>query len=244
MDLFAGQSGLRGRKNRFRGDAADATKNGFDGPVIFGVGEENFAGAFCFRPVVPALEQREMALANGGRWRWGRPGHGSSSILCEGGESRFEARFENSARELRCQVSGRCGLCFSGAAFCSLGPLVPWSLLLRNRLDDQRLREKRGRTGLLVLDSHSQGRKTCRSAHAAALKKEDGNFVGVRAGLKNDGAKFAERANELSGERVHGFNALHLNVKLSRGLKGEIGRSLIALSAKRDEPAFATSREK
>src|SRR3984957_20214053 len=98
MDLFEQQSGLRRRKNRLCGHATNAAKNGFDGPMVFRIGEENFAGAFCFRPVVPALEQREMALAGGGRWRWGRPGHGSSSILCEGGESRFEARLPNSAR--------------------------------------------------------------------------------------------------------------------------------------------------
>jgi hypothetical protein len=66
MDLFARQSGLRRRENRFRGDTADAAKNGFDWPAVFCVGEENFAGALCFGPIVPALEQREMALPNGG----------------------------------------------------------------------------------------------------------------------------------------------------------------------------------
>ena len=88
----------------FRRDAADAAKNGFDGPTIFGIGKENFAGALCFRPVVPALEQREMTLANGGggRGRGPGPGFGPGSILRERGESGFEARFENAASELGC----------------------------------------------------------------------------------------------------------------------------------------------
>ncbi len=86
--------------------------------------------------------------------------------------------------------------------------------------------------------------KGSRPAQAAALKKKYGDFIGVRAGLKNDGAKFAERADKLGGECVHGFNALHVSVKLGGGFKGEIGRSLIALSAQSDEPAFAARREK
>ena len=116
--------------------------------------------------------------------------------------------------------------------------------LLRNRLDGQRLREKRCRTGLLVLDSHSESRKCGRSAQAAALKKKDCDFIGVRRGLKNDGAKFAQRANKLGRECMHGFNALNLRMKSRCGFKGEIGRSLIALGAKSDEPAFAARREK
>ena len=47
-------------------DAAHAAQNGFDGPAIFRVGEEDFACAARFRAVVPALEQRKMALADGG----------------------------------------------------------------------------------------------------------------------------------------------------------------------------------
>src|ERR1700722_16688100 len=101
MDLFARQSGLRRRKNRLCGDAANAAKNGFDGPVIFGVREENLASALCFRAVVPALEKSKMALANCGRGRGRGPRPRSGSFLCQRIESRLEPGFENAARDFR-----------------------------------------------------------------------------------------------------------------------------------------------
>jgi len=50
--------------------ATRAAQHGLDGPVVFGVGEEDFADAADFRPVVPAFEQGQMALAKGCGWTW------------------------------------------------------------------------------------------------------------------------------------------------------------------------------
>ena len=56
---------LRGWRNLkgFCGDPADAAEYLPCGPVAFGVGKEDFAGAADFRAVIPAFEESQMALA-------------------------------------------------------------------------------------------------------------------------------------------------------------------------------------
>ena len=85
------------------GDTANAAQDGFERPAVFAVGEEDFAGAARLRAVVPALEQREMALADGrrGRARW----LGAARLRAS---ARFEAGIRASPRGEAWRSSARC----------------------------------------------------------------------------------------------------------------------------------------
>ena len=78
-----------GLRQRLCGHPSHAAQDGFDGPVALGVGEEDFARAADLGAVVPALEESEMALADGGG--------GSVHRLHQFRESRFHAGFEDAA---------------------------------------------------------------------------------------------------------------------------------------------------
>ena len=76
---------------------ADAAQDGFEGPAAVDVGEEDFARAASFGAVVPALEQSEMGMAEGGEGRY----YGRGEL----GEGGFEPGFENAASEFLCDWS-------------------------------------------------------------------------------------------------------------------------------------------
>lgn len=97
--------------------------------MIVGAEEEDFAGTASFRAIIPALEQRQMALPNRGCGR----GRGCG----ERGKRRFEAGFENSASELGYDRRMRLSLRFYGSACDAFS-----SLFLRNSFDGERLREE------------------------------------------------------------------------------------------------------
>jgi hypothetical protein len=50
---------------RFGSYATDTAEDRLERPAVFCVWEEDFAGAAGFRAVIPAFEQRKMALAEG-----------------------------------------------------------------------------------------------------------------------------------------------------------------------------------
>src|SRR5580658_4034554 len=164
-----------------------------------------------------------MALADCGGWR-----------ACGFGEH-FERVFHS---------------CFEQTAAddCRLFPvsrsLIPDILLFRYRFNCQRLCEERAGAGLLVLDAHADGGESCRTAQATVFKEEDGDFVGLRAGLQDDGAELAEWADELGGERADLLDALHLCMDLRGRFEFKIGGGLFALSAEMDETAFAARSQK
>ena len=83
-----------------------------------------------------------------------------------------------------------------------------------------------------------------RARAASRSQKEDSHFAGVCRGLQNDGAKPAQRPDELGGEGAHGFNPLHLRVERGGGFELEIGRCLVALCAEGDKTAFASRGQK
>ncbi len=98
---------LRCGSKRFRRHASDPPQNRSRRPLFFRIRKENLARALGLRPVVPALEESEMALADGGRGRPGRRGEHSENL--------FKPALENAACELRsdwCVRLARFGLCF------------------------------------------------------------------------------------------------------------------------------------
>src|SRR5208282_4185460 len=152
------------------------------------------------------------------RWRGGR------GDLSQCG---FKAGFKKAARDF-----GACRLRRS----VMTSPYVPgpWSLLFRSLLFRYRfkghgMREERGRSRLLILNSHADSREGSGSAQSAVLKEKDGNFVMICRRLQDHGAKPAQRAHEFGGQGVHGLNALHLRVQRRGGFERQIRRILIAL---------------
>ena len=101
-------------------DAADAAEDGLDGPAVIGVREEDFAGTAGLGAVVPALEEGEMALADGGE--------GGAA----GAESSARAASRRDSRRVRGILGGGCRL--GGSAEIPSGAKAPslgWPLSAR-----------------------------------------------------------------------------------------------------------------
>ena len=86
----------------FSGDSPHAAQHGLHRPAAFGVGKEDFAGTADFGAIVPALEQSQVALAEGCRLRTVR--------FSQFRQRRLHAGFERATSELGGSIAAGFGM--------------------------------------------------------------------------------------------------------------------------------------
>ena len=94
------------------GNSPHASQQRLHRPVAFGIRKEDFTGTLCLGAVIPALQQRQMTLAEGWSWSLGQ--------FKQRGKCGFHARFQRAASEFHRHISLR-GLNFQTSRITNCG---------------------------------------------------------------------------------------------------------------------------